>query len=1097
MGGLFEYSAKRRWPVLLVMLALLIAATYAVGSAKRRLRPARPRRELEILTVYPNAAAEQVESEITHRIEAVLAGMPGITQIASTSRAGLSRIALTITPDTRDPGAVTGRIREAVSGLTDWPEGLPEPPRILEAGAPCNEVFKICITGDMAYDNLRTIAERLRAMATEIPGVARVDREGYRDREIRVQLAPRAMSRYGVSLLDAVTAVESLNASDIEASADSPAKSSTGPGSLETARRLAAIGVPASRRRAGLRLDEVALLKRLYAGQQQEVRVLGQSGIVLTVRRRDEADADRVAPAVRSLIERVSGAGSYERLLAGLPFENVAAQLGSTRLSGSRSPFSPAGIVAAIGRLTAGEGIGLAEFAIGPARIYLIGEQSPTARRRLRYMLLNGLLGLAAVFLTLTLFYDMRTALWSALSVVICCWGAFGAFLWAGGSLDTLSASAVFVMLGVILTVALAAAEHVFRRGRDYAPVRAAAQGTRDTVFAALVIVLLTACLPALLFLRAASEGHHLGHAPLTAGLALLITIPAAVFLLPATVAKGLARAAAKPGPKTTRWKVWESARRICGLVIGACLRIRYVMVAAACGLIAIAVYGGLPAYITGAFPIMPANPISYRLTVPLASETDDAPDLVSKTESVLQDLRKRRNVTYVDRIGRGEVAGTPEKGSLIVDLYPDWSNPRDSAFMIRELSDSMTGAVGAGGFLLQIERPASEAGQPVPLHVVGGQDEDRMASAAKLSEFLRGLKGVSDVFVRTVTERRRFTIHLDRQKVLSLGLDPAVVERAVRVALEGAIVAYIREGGNRTGVRVQLVEYARRNPDYLARLALTYRKGRPVPLGSVARIESDVVPSAYHHVAGKRATTVTFHVDRLESTPARVAARAGAFLAGDEASSLVYLEPHPEAIRQAEARFQLGVGSVVWLIAAFCLLVLLTRSLLTPLAIATASVVGLAGLTAVYAINGEALSQLHLLAAVGVFGVALGCAVLLANRFAIASRLNPGKATRSAMAEAVSDGLRPLAGAILAAAAGLLPMGLGLFGGDPEVAAIARFLIWGYVLVLPAALFLYPCILAVPHDVEKLMGRLVKRMSPKNGEEKPQHEEPLHSPPH
>jgi len=167
---------------------------------------------LRVSTEYPGAATEDVEVNVTHKIEEELKEVQGLDRIRSVSFENLSLVYVFIDMDNPKPEQVKRDIRRAVDRVTDFPVEVRSRPEITEIRSTNVAVIELGVVGEgVAELKLREVALDLQDRIKEIKGVSSVEKVGYRDREIKIMADPVEMQKRYVTLLDIVNAVKNRN----------------------------------------------------------------------------------------------------------------------------------------------------------------------------------------------------------------------------------------------------------------------------------------------------------------------------------------------------------------------------------------------------------------------------------------------------------------------------------------------------------------------------------------------------------------------------------------------------------------------------------------------------------------------------------------------------------------------------------------------------------------------------------------------------------------------------------------------------------------------------------------------------------------------
>jgi multidrug efflux pump subunit AcrB len=157
-----------------------------------------------IVTSYPGASAEQVELEVTDRIETKLQEMSELKNVYSSSRAGLSIIKVDIKNEywsDRLP-QVWDIMRKKIGDIEPTlPPGAGKPQINDDFGYVFG--FMMAVTGDgFSYAELETYAKDIRKELTIVPGVARIDFWGVQDKRVYINIAETQATQLGITLAD-------------------------------------------------------------------------------------------------------------------------------------------------------------------------------------------------------------------------------------------------------------------------------------------------------------------------------------------------------------------------------------------------------------------------------------------------------------------------------------------------------------------------------------------------------------------------------------------------------------------------------------------------------------------------------------------------------------------------------------------------------------------------------------------------------------------------------------------------------------------------------------------------------------------------------
>lgn len=209
---LIERAMNLRWLVLAVVVLICAAGVYSFRQQPIDAYPDISAQMVQVITVYPGRASEEVERQVTVPVEIAMRNVPKVDVIRSRTIFGLSVVQLIFEEGT-DKYWARQRVQEKLAGLK-LPEGAEA-----ELGALATaygEVFRYELKGDGTQDLMKlrelndwvVIPRLLRA-----PGVAEVSNFGGLEKQFAVTFRPADLDRYGLTLNDVVEAVKTNNAS--------------------------------------------------------------------------------------------------------------------------------------------------------------------------------------------------------------------------------------------------------------------------------------------------------------------------------------------------------------------------------------------------------------------------------------------------------------------------------------------------------------------------------------------------------------------------------------------------------------------------------------------------------------------------------------------------------------------------------------------------------------------------------------------------------------------------------------------------------------------------------------------------------------------
>ncbi|MFK4056623.1 efflux RND transporter permease subunit [Brevundimonas sp. NPDC046655] len=1053
--AIIEASVRFRGFVVLVVAFIAALGLFELTKLPIDAVPDITNRQVQITTVAPALAPEQIERQVTYPLETAMSGIPGLVSTRSLSRNGFSQITVVFTDQTDIYFArqqVAERMRQAADSLPKGVEpalspittGLGEvlmwtvdyvpfgPKTTVATGKPGWQSDGAYLTPEgerlttpqQRATYLRTVQDWIIApQMRTAPGLAGIDVNGGYVKEYAVRPDTAALTRYGLSMSDLVQALDRAN-------------TQAGAGYVQRAGEALVVRTDA----LAATVDDLA-----------QAPVVNRGGLVVRVA--DVAtveigQAPRLGGASRDGHEAVLGTAL---MLAGENSRTVA-QAAAKQLEKVGASLPP-GVVAT------------------PVlnRSDLVNSTISTVARNL----IEG-----ALFVILVLFLllgNFRAAALTALMIPL-------SFLFAvigmnrfgiSGNLMSLGAldfglmvdGGVVVIENTLLMLTRKRAElgrMLTRNERLGVAVQAARKMVKPAAFGQLIILLV---FTPLLMLEGV-EGKTFVPMGATVMLALIGAFIFSFTFVPAMAALFVRE------PKTVHLgadgqveehetRVLRFARRWIQPAIGAAVaRPKMVLIAA----LATMAVGAVSFISLGRefIPTLDEGDIAMQaLRVPSASLEQS----LAMQMALERTIKAQPEVeTVFSRTGTAEAA---------VDPMP--ANISDAVIILKDRKDWLDPKLSKEDLIARIEQVASqqignsfEFSQPIELRfnelisgvrtdlavMVYGDDFDTLQKTAEaVAAKLRATPGSADVRVEQASGLPTLTISVDRFAAANYGLSAADVSEAVSTAVGGAEAGRIFEGDRRFDVVVRLPDDARNDPATLAALPIVSSTGVVVPLSSVARIHTAEGPNQISRENGSRRMVVQANVRGRD---------LGGFVAEAQRSVAEIALPvgyrldwggQFENLKRAEQRLGLVIPVAFVLIG---VLLFMALGSLTEAGLVFACVpLALVGGALALLLRGMPFSVSASVGFIAVSGVATLNGLVLMQ--AIRERLQAGIEPVAAAIEGASSRLRAVLTTALVAIVGFIPMALAHGAGAEVQKPLATVVIGGLLTATALTLLVLP----------------------------------------
>ncbi len=217
INRIIYFSIKNKLFIGLMTVALIIAGIYSMTQIPLDAVPDITNNQVQVITVAPNLGTEDIEQFVTYPVELSMSNLPGVIEIRSISRFGLSVVTI-VFEDDMETYLPRQLVSEALSEVKESiPEGFGEP-FMSPISTGLGEIYQYTLVVDPAYDTvynameLRTIQDWIvkRQMAM-LPGVVEVNSFGGNAKQYEVSINPDKLRSMNITIGEIFNALEKNN----------------------------------------------------------------------------------------------------------------------------------------------------------------------------------------------------------------------------------------------------------------------------------------------------------------------------------------------------------------------------------------------------------------------------------------------------------------------------------------------------------------------------------------------------------------------------------------------------------------------------------------------------------------------------------------------------------------------------------------------------------------------------------------------------------------------------------------------------------------------------------------------------------------------
>ena len=1068
--SLASWSVQNRVAVNLLCVLLLVSGWMAADRhLKLDLFPDVSTNFIQVTTLDPSTgSAEEIERTVTVPIEVELAGVRGVKKIRSFSEDNFSNIFIEVEPSITVIDPVLNEVRQAVDKAKAKLPATIEPPVIDEFDIPFPLVtFTVSYPAGFDVMGIRADLERLERRLRMIPGVSQVLADGLDRREVWVETDPNRLEAAGLSLEEVATAVRRKNLNAVAGRIDAAGGQRVVRvlGEIRAADELSDVALKTEGGRT-LLLRDIATFRETT----EEPRTIGradmQPAITFTIVKKKGVDAIETVKVCRRV---------FTEETRGLPPEVV---------------------------------------------VRTLSDSTRFIKVRIGTVVQNGVQALVFVTILLMLMLNWRIALLVAIGIPISFAGVF-LVLYAGGyTINLLSLFGMIMALGMVVDDAVVMAENAYRHLQaGETPRQAAIEGAREVFWPVVGSVSTTVAAFLPLIWAEGIIGKFLMIVPVVVISALVFSLVQAFVVLPSHLSdfvkrgKTAAELAALPPARgfarvpravaTTYRDLRDGVDRLLRAVIAIylhllsmALRWRYAAAALFLGLLGAA--GGMVAAGFVPFKLFStdfADLIFVKAELPADYSLKQTSEAVERLERRIAEVLPSSDVlSIITRIGARFDPGNDflEYGTnlALVTVDIDEENPecRKPSEIARALRRILPEFPEFKLLTVQIEEGGPPVGRAVNIELSGPEYPALLAAAADASARLGKISGVYNVgddFPRGKTELR---VRVDPARADQAGLDPTAVSRALQGSFLGLEAGRMRWGNEEVVLRVKFAEAKAQDPEVLHALKIVNRRGEPVPLDSVATIETTTGVSRVKRLNQERVVTVSADVDAREITSAKANSGISKWIPELEAKHPgVRVSLTGESEDTDRSVESMKFAAVVAMLLIYGLLAVITNSFLQPVVIMAVIPFGIVGVILGLLAMGKPIGLMSIMGTVALAGIVVNNSVVMVdfiNQYrhkvahwkGSASREVPflsGPHTRwRSILRSAALRFRPVFLTSATTIVGLVNLAFTSSGQEQFLAPMAQAIVFGLAFASLITLVLIPCLYAILDDVHGLVRR-------------------------
>jgi len=1028
INQIIDFSIKNKLIVILFTLTLTAFGIYSVYKIPVGAVPDITNNQVQVITVSTSLSTQDVEQFITHPVELEMANLPGVIEIRSVSKFGLSVVTIVFEESlgTYLPRQLISEKIKAASANIPEAFGTPEMGPITTG---LGEIYQYILDVEEGYENkysameLRTIQDwMVKRQLSGIPGVVEVNTWGGFLKEYEIAINPNELKNINLTLLDIYEAVSKNNniAGGSYIEKNNQSFFIRGEGMVEDLEDIGSVVVKNINGQPIL-VRDIAEVKLGHANRYGAITANGEGEKVMgQIMMLKDADSKLVINAVKERVEEVQ-----QNLPEGIFINPIVER---SELISRTS-------------LTIVENLLLGCIIVMLSVILILGNIRSA-------LIISSIIPLSLLF-TISMMYLLD----------------IDANLMSLGALDfgIIIDGAVIIVEYIALRVTRQKAEYELASGKQKTLLlnKISYEGASKMINSAIFgqIIILVVLIPVLTLTGV--EGKMFRPMALTFSFAIIGAMILGLTWVP--VAASLFLKPEKEKKKSIAGWIMKMAHRSYDPVIKFAYANKQLFIGMA--IASLIITGIIFSRMGGEFvPTLDEGDFVIQPVLKTGTSLSKTIELTTEMENILIE-----NFPEVDqivcRIGAAEVPTDPmsmEEIDMIITLHPPdtWQSANSKEELANQFKEALMVIPGVDyEFTQPIEMRFNELITGVRADIaikIFGEDMDYLnQKAAEIKSVIEDVPGAADIVLEKTAGLPQIKIVYDRSKMAAYGLNIEDINRQLSGAFGGLTAGNVFEGEKRFDLVIRFKEGYRTDIEHIRQMGIPIRGGQQMPLAEFADIDYTYGPAKISRENAHRMMAVSVNVRNrdLESVIQDIQTRVNHHITLNPGYYIQYGGQF-ENLENAMNRLKLAVPVSLLLI--FIFLHFAFKSLKDAVMIFTAVPLSMVGGVILLWLRGMPFSVSAGIGFIALFGVAVLNGIILIEYL---KELKQGGMNdmRELILKATHGRLRPVMLTAVSTAVGFLPMAISTSAGAEVQRPLATVVIGGLVTSTMLTMILLP----------------------------------------
>lgn len=1014
---------KHHVMTILLYILVVVFGFYSFQNLPLALMPSMEVPAAVVYATYPGAGPEDIEQQVTKKLEGAVAGLSGLDTLQSTSSENMAMLVIRFTNDTDMDQAMTD-LRDKVAQVKSQLPDDASDPTVMSIDIDSMPVVSVALRGnDLA--SLQSIAEdEIQPALERLDGVASVDISGGYEQEIAVHTDASRLKGYNLTISSIGQQLGADNIAipggDLDNGSQTLAVRTDGEYSSIDDVKNALISLPAG---GTVRLSQIADVSMQPKDQDAISKVDGEECIILSVNKQSGSNTAQIAE------------------LAKAEFDSLLKSNDSLQWN-------------------------------------IVMDQSDYINMTVDNAIQNIWMGVLFAAIVLFLFLrDFGATMAVTIAMPCCILFTFLIMNVLGITLNMMSLGGITLGVGMIVDNSIVVLENIFTyRADGYDRLEACTKGTGEVIGAVIASTLTTVAVFLPIALSGGMAGMMFKEFCITIVALLLSSLIISITLVPLLcyfLLGGTKQQSVKPQGSGATPITEKPLSRAYRSSLNFLITHRWAGVALTVVICIVSVLSVSQAGME-LIPEMDEGEVSVTVSMPNGSTMEDTADIEDRIAAIAVDTIPELEQIYYSTGSSTSIMSSSSGASVTISLVDLDQRDRSSADIAKQLRHDLQDIAGCELTVSTSSTMSMSTDSDISVELTG-DDYDQLAETADdLANQISALPDAINVESSAGEQTPRVAVKINRENASRFGLNAATIGGLVRGELTGSTATTLRMNGEEYDVTVAGDEDVATSLDALRSMQIPTMTGGTVPLSMVADVYTELSPQSIVRKNQKETVTITGESESGDSNAIKAA--VDDIVAKYELPDGVEVGEGDTAASQiAETTGTLMLALAVAILLVYFILATQFNSFSLPIAIMLILPIGLLGSMIMLWPTGNHVSMVALLGVIILAGTVVNSSIVLIDY--TLQRRQRGEDKNTAILNACPRRVRPVLMTAMTTILGLVPMVCSSGEGSEMMKPMGVVMMTGMVISTIATLFITPVYYSLTDSVASRLSGLFKKI--------------------